>query len=97
MADVNRRRLLRTTIIFWLLLIYIIVALVWWFISLERQNHEIALQQYNNVQLQKGTLTDSAYNAQLSTIKREERRNTGKYVAEGVTFLILILTGAVFV
>lgn len=27
---------------FWILLVYVIAALVWWFVSLERQNHEMA-------------------------------------------------------
>lgn len=97
MADVNRKRLRRTTITFWLLLTYIIAALVWWFISLENQNHDIATQQFRNLELQKASVPDSVYSTRFSEITREEDRNTRKYVAEGITFLILILTGAVFV
>lgn len=82
---------------FWLLLTYIIAALVWWFISLENQNHLISEQQHNNLQLLKPALPEQEYAAQLETLNQQESRNTRKYLAEGVTFLILILVGAVFV
>jgi two-component system, OmpR family, sensor histidine kinase CiaH len=97
MADDNRKRLRRTTIIYWLLLFYIIAALIWWFISLEKQNQQIGRQRVTNAY----TLTDSTsvlkLSQKLEAIQTETRRNTRKYVAEGVTFLILILVGAVFV
>ncbi len=97
MPDDSRRRLQRTTFTFWMLLIYIIAALVWWFISLENQNQRIADQQYNNLLLKKESLSATQYAEQLAGIVKEEKRNTRKYIAEGVTFLLLILAGAAFV
>ena len=97
MPDSGRKRLQRTTILFWLLLTYIVAALIWWFISLERQNQVIAEQQFGNLELLKPSLSATDYRAQHDLTELEARRNTRKYLAEGVTFLLLILTGAVFV
>ena len=49
MPDSSRIRLRRTTIIYWMLLVYIIAALVWWFISLERQNQQMAELRHENL------------------------------------------------
>ncbi len=97
MQEAGRKGLQRTTIMFWLLLTYIIAALIWWFISLERQSHLIAVQQHNNLVLLKQTLPPDQYTFELEKLRQEESGNTRKYIAEGVTFLILILVGAVFV
>ncbi|HEX5653000.1 MAG TPA: ATP-binding protein [Chitinophagaceae bacterium] len=96
MPDTGRKKLRRATIIFWLLLLYIIAALVWWFITLERQNQQKARLQYNTVLAQQQSLTTLQLADELSRIDEESRRNTGKYIAEGITFLILILIGAAF-
>ena len=97
MEEGSRKKLRLTTIIYWLMLFYIIAALVWWFVSLLNQNAEIAAQQWNNLELRREMLTPDQYNAELSGIITEERRNKAKYVAEGVTFLILLFVGAAFV
>lgn len=97
MPDESRKRLRRTTIIYWTLLLYIIAALVWWFISLEKQNQQIAKQRYINLSSQTDSLTTLRLAEKLDTINGETNRNTGKYIAEGITFLILILIGAAFV
>ena len=97
MPDESRKRLRRTTIIYWTLLLYIIAALVWWFISLEKQNQQIAKQRYINLSSQTDSLTTLRLAEKLDTINDETNRNTGKYIAEGITFLILILIGAAFV
>lgn len=97
MSDTSRKRLRRTTIIYWTLLLYIIAALVWWFISLEKQNNAIADQQYKNLAIQKASLTTEQFTSIRSRIEQETMRNTWKYIAEGITFLILISIGAVFV
>lgn len=89
-------RLWRATIIYWTLLVYIIAALVWWFISLEKQNQQMAAQQYENVMGRSESLTKTELASQLARIEDTEKRNTRKYIGEGVTFLILILIGAVF-
>ncbi len=97
MEESSRKKLRLTTIIYWLMLFYIIAALVWWFVSLLNQNAEIADQQWHNLELRKDTLTPAQYDTEFMAIREEKRRDTAKYVAEGVTFLILLFIGAVFV
>jgi len=80
-----------------MLLIYIIAALAWWFISLEKQNNRIAQLQYQTINPDKNSLSVLQYGDKVFAIDNETKRNTGKYIAEGITFLILILIGAVFV
>jgi two-component system sensor histidine kinase CiaH len=95
MTDPSKKRLRRTTFIYWMLLVYIIAALAWWFIVLEQQNGRIAELQYASIRkdgVPLDQLSDKIY-----AIDTETKRNTGKYLAEGITFLILILIGAVFV
>ncbi|HEV7782965.1 MAG TPA: two-component sensor histidine kinase, partial [Chitinophagaceae bacterium] len=95
MNDPSKKRLRRTTFIYWMLLVYIIAALAWWFISLEQQNTRIAKLQYGSIQ--KDSLPAAQLAEKTHIIDTETKRNTGKYFAEGVTFLILILIGALFV
>lgn len=97
MPDESIKRFRRTTLIYWLLLAYIIAALAWWFISLQRQNRQISRLKYEYVNTQKGTLSPLLMAEKMKELDQEVKRNTGKYVAEGITFLILILIGAAFV
>lgn len=97
MPDASRRTIQRTTVIYWMLLIYIIAALAWWFISLEKQNYRIAQLQYKSISVEKNSLSTLQLENKKAAINKESKKNTLKYVAEGVTFLILILIGAVFV
>lgn len=77
---------------FWILLTYVVAALIWWFISLERQN-----AQMTRLQLEQLKKDDPAYITRSAEIQQLKKRGTTKYVAEGITFLALILTGAFFV
>lgn len=97
MPDASRKRLFRTTFIYWMLLFYVLAALVWWFVTLEKQNRQMADQQYESLLLRKSGMDSKAYEDALFQIDNTTKRNTGKYLAEGITFLILILVGAVFV
>lgn len=97
MPDDTRKRLRRTTLIYCSLLFYVLAALVWWFISLEKQNKEIARQQYEYLSARSEALSTLTLADQMQSIVREEKRNTRKYIAEGVTFLILIVLGAILV
>jgi two-component system, OmpR family, sensor histidine kinase CiaH len=97
MHDISRRRFRRATFIYWMLLLYIVAALAWWLISLETQNKKIATLQYNSVNIQKDSLSVIQWGDKIAAIDNETKRNTRKYVAEGITFLILIVVGAVFV
>ena len=85
------------TVVYWLLLLYIVAALVWWFVSLEKQNQHITDLRYSELNSQKATLDPQNFARQLYKIDNDSKRNTEKYIAEGVTFLILILIGAFFV
>jgi len=97
MPELNRKQIRRTTYIYWLLLVYVIAALVWWFITLEKQNRNLANEQYRNLEQEKATLSSTAYGEKKSQVEQDAKRNTGKYIAEGVTFLLLIVAGAVIV
>jgi signal transduction histidine kinase len=79
-------------IIYWFLLAYIVAALVWWFIALNNQNKQMA--NYKIQELQPQQLN---YTAALNKIIVAEKRKTAQYIGEGVTFLLLIMAGAVFV
>lgn len=92
MADPSRKGLRNATIVFWILLCYIVAALIWWLVSLEQQNkniHQLKREQVSYTSPQKETL--------LKAINNSQRRETIKYIAEGVTFLLLILFGAVYI
>jgi two-component system, OmpR family, sensor histidine kinase CiaH len=97
MAEESHQRLRRTTYTFWMLLFYIVAALVWWFISLERQNRQMAKKDKQNLMLQAGSLSVVQLADKMETISVSTKRNTTKYIAEGLTFLALIVFGAVIV
>jgi signal transduction histidine kinase len=97
MPETSRKQLRRTTFIYWLLLLYIIAALIWWFISLEKQSAEIFDQQDKNLQMQQSSLAPEEFKRLQLNIDQDRKRNTAKYIAEGITFLILTSIGAVFV
>lgn len=97
MPGTARKRFRLITIIYWLLLLYIVAALVWWFISLERQSQQITDLRLTELNSQKTTVDPESFARQLAKIEKDSKRNTEKYIAEGITFLILILIGAFFV
>jgi two-component system, OmpR family, sensor histidine kinase CiaH len=81
--------------IFWFLLAYIIAALVWWFISLSQQADSMA--KYREQQLR--FTVDSVrqreqFVQEFNEIHSEKRRDKTKFIAEGVTFMLVILVGA---
>lgn len=93
MADDSRKKLRRVTIVFWILTLYIVAALLWWLVSLEQQNKSIhALQRKVPTHL-----TQSEKETAISAINRSEKRESIKYIAEGITFLLLILFGAAYI
>ncbi len=77
---------------FWVLLVYVIVALVWWFVSLERQSAEMTALKLAQLQPDQ-----SNYTLLRDDVLLFQKRQTAKYVGEGIAFLALILAGAVFV
>lgn len=88
----KRKRLTIITIVYWFLLTYIITALVFWFFSLMKQNSQMA--DYRLMQLKKD---DFDYVLKEEAIRKQEKTKRAQYIGEGVTFMLLILVGAVFV
>jgi signal transduction histidine kinase len=74
------------------MLAYTIAALIFWFISLNSQNVMMADLKMRDLYLQ--TSIDS--NAK-EKILAEQKRKTTQYIGEGVTFFLVILTGAIFI
>lgn len=97
MARSASRKFRIITIIYWLLLLYIVAALVWWFITLEKQNQRLTDLRISELNSKKNSLDPGNFAGQYLKINSDSARNTNKYIAEGVTFLILILIGAFFV
>ncbi len=98
MAVTSKIKLRRAIIVYWILLAYIITALLWWFISLEKQSDammELKIHQLNT--LVNKNLEPDLYQNEWLRIQNERKRDTTKYVGEGVIFFLLIIVGAVFV
>jgi signal transduction histidine kinase len=98
MSDPGKKKFRRIAVIYWCLLIYIIAALIWWFISLQKQNVEMAdFSKKQLIATVDSLATPEMYQAELERIDTNLKRNTTKYVGEGSIFLLLILFGAAFV
>jgi two-component system, OmpR family, sensor histidine kinase CiaH len=96
--NTSLKKIRLATLVYWVLLLYIIAALVWWFVSLEKQNHQMTEMKISRLK----STVDSIINAekftlQLNEITSKEKRDSTKHLAEGLTFLVLILIGAAFV
>lgn len=96
MAHSDKRKLAVATLVYWILLVYIIAALVWWFISLEKQNRQMHELKLFDLEVHAKT-TGDPIDKEIVLLQQEKERNTTKYIAEGATFLALILLGAGFV
>lgn len=79
-------------IFYWFLLAYIIAALVFWFTALNKQNMELSLYRLHMIDV-----NDRSLNLEVKEIEAERDRKTAQYLGEGITFLLLILAGAIFV
>jgi len=69
-----------------------IAAFIWWYVSLEKQNSEIATVKFQSIRL-----NDPALYQKVKSIEAFEARKTKQYIYEGVTFLFLFLLGAIYV
>ncbi|MFT3932440.1 MAG: ATP-binding protein [Chitinophagaceae bacterium] len=92
MGILKKKRLTVITMAYWFLLLYIIAALVWWFIALNRQSHQMAI--YKLMELK---ADDPAYLHKVDLVTEEEKRKNAQFIGEGLSFLLVILIGAVFV
>ncbi len=80
------------TFVYWFLLLYMIAALAWWFIALEKQNSIMTAIRVSEL-----LKDDPLYLSKLANIQEMSSRKTAQYIGEGITFLALILVGAVYV
>ena len=92
MSIFTTKRLTIITTVYWFLLSYVIVALIWWFISLLQQNENLS-----QLRLQDLKHDEPSYLQKVENIEEEKDRKTGQYIAEGVTFLALILISAAYI
>lgn len=79
-------------IFYWFLLAYILAALIFWFIDLNKQN-----QQLTELRLQAVDVHNADYVQKANKIDNARKRKTGQYVGEGITFLLMIIAGAVYI
>jgi signal transduction histidine kinase len=90
LLPINKLQFVR--IIYWLFLTYMVAAFVWWYVSLEKQNNQIAAVQFNSIQLSDPALTEKVH-----SIQQVQERKNKQFLGEGVTFLFLFLLGAIYV
>jgi K+-sensing histidine kinase KdpD len=69
-----------------------VAAFIWWYVSLEKQNHEIASIKFQTIQL-----SDPSLKEKVKFIQEFQLRKTKQFIGEGITFLFLFLLGAIYV
>ena len=88
-----RSRPLRIIFIFyWFLLAYILAALIFWYIDLNAQNQELTRLRLNAVNPHETNYVEKANH--INDIR--DRKNI-QYTGEGITFLLMIIAGAIYV
>lgn len=90
LVKINKLKLV--SLIYWVFLTYMIAAFIWWYVSLEKQNNEIAAIKFQSIQL-----SDPSLAAKTHSIQDFQLRKTKQFVGEGLTFLLLFLLGAIYV
>ena len=81
--------------VYWAMLIYMIAALFWWFIALVKQNDTLIAVQLQQIAQKPGNTVVPKQTAD-QLLKMQSRKRV-QYIAEGLTFLALIVVGAVYV
>ncbi len=79
-------------IFYWFLLTYIIAALVFWFISLNRQNIDLSRYRLDMIDVD-----DPMRLQKVAKLESERDSKNAQYLAEGITSLLVIGAGAIFV
>jgi signal transduction histidine kinase len=92
MRTLKPPKLAVVTFVYWFLLLYMIAALAWWFIALEKQNSIMT-----SIRIAELLKDDPDYLKKFDAIQEISNRKTAQYIGEGITFLALILVGAVYV
>jgi signal transduction histidine kinase len=86
------------TSLYLILLAYIIAALIYWEMCLQKQNGQIYAQQQFTLQTQVDSMREPVlYNNERAKLDEAVVRHEHQYLAEGLTFLLVILTGAAVV
>lgn len=88
----ERKKLLKIGVMYWFLLIYITSALGFWYYSLEKLNHQMTDYRLNELKLD-----DPDYLRKVDQVNDERNRKSNQYMWEGLTFVVFIAIGAVFV
>ena len=89
---VKFNKLKLVSLIYWVFLTYMIAAFIWWYVSLEKQNNEIAAIKFQSIQL-----NDPSLAAKTHAIQDFQLRKTKQFIGEGLTILVLFLLGAIYV
>jgi two-component system sensor histidine kinase CiaH len=92
MKEQGNTRLRKITIVYWLLLTYIVAALAWWYIELELQNREMM-----HFRIEELNVNEPDYLQQYKEIITLKKRESRKFMLEGLTFLGLIIIIAIYV
>ncbi len=79
-------------IFYWFLLGYILAALVFWFIALNQQNIELSRYKLDMIDV-----NDNLHSQKVRKLETERDRKAAQYLGEGITSLLLIVAGAIFV
>lgn len=87
---INKLQFVR--VIYWLFLTYMVAAFIWWYVSLVKQNNQIADVQFGAIQSSDPTLAQK-----MNVIQEVQLRKSKQYIGEGLTFLFLFLVGAIYV
>jgi len=87
-----------STTVYILLLVYIISALLFWGISLEKQSIQILEKEKEALLEHVDPAKDpAAYRQSLAWLEKKKKSRSTQYLAEGITSILVILTGAVVV
>ena len=89
---IKLNKLKLVSLIYWVFLTYMIAAFIWWYVSLEKQNNEIAAIKFQSIQT-----SDPSLAAKTNAIQDFQLRKTKQFIGEGITILVLFLLGAIYV
>jgi len=87
---INKLQFVR--VVYWLFLAYMVAAFIWWYVTLVKQNQQIAEVQYGVMQTSDPNLVQKKH-----AIEDFQLRKNKQYLGEGLTILFLFLLGAIYV
>jgi two-component system sensor histidine kinase CiaH len=90
LLKINKLQFVR--VVYWLFLTYMVAAFIWWYVTLVKQNDQIANVQYGTMQSNDPFLTQKVHAIQDFQIRKNKQ-----YIGEGLTILFLFLLGAIYV